>query len=95
MIIVLAELKVRDFIAFEKFETQAVKIMGKFGGKLISAFETQRLQNKGVEMHVLSFPSLQAFEEYKADGELAALRELREVAIESTTIQMSQTPKEY
>tara|TARA_R110001592_G_scaffold997_2_gene5845 strand:- start:2482 stop:2808 length:327 start_codon:yes stop_codon:yes gene_type:complete len=95
MLIILAELQVRDFEAFERFESLAIKVMAKYGGELISAFETQRQANTGVEIHLLSFPSTEAFEQYRADGELAALRNLREIAIEGTTLTFSETPKEY
>lgn len=95
MLIVLAELQVRDFEAFERFESLAIKVMAKYGGVLISAFETQRQANTGVEIHLLSFPSREAFEQYKVDGELAALRKLREVAISATTLTLSETPKDY
>lgn len=92
----LVRLRVRSFDAMERFERQAIAIMKAFGGELISAMETQRDPlGGGEEVHILQFPSKQAFLDYRADSRLLALRALREQGIESTTIQEVLRIKDY
>jgi len=96
MIHILVKLTVKNFIALEEFERQAVAIMIIHGGQLLSAFETRRNEDgSGEEVHVLAFPSADAFAAYRADAALAMLRDLREEAISHTEIQVSERIKSY
>lgn len=94
-IYVLVELTVNDFEALESFEAKAVTIMAQYGGKLVSAFETERHVNTGVEVHLLSFPDLERFTAYRQDPRLLELGELRARAISSTQVTVSKTVKHY
>ncbi len=74
---------------FEEFETRASAIMRRFGGTVerrigcaggVAGDETPR------EVHVVTFPDEQSFEQYRADAEMSSLAELRSRAIRKTTI---------
>ena len=96
MINVLVRLEVKNFEALEKFEKQAITIMNRYRGRLVSAFETARREDgTGEEVHVLEFPSEEAFALYRGDDSLAELSGLRNQAILSTEVQVSLQPKSY
>ena len=96
MINILVTLEVKSFKHLTAFETKAVQIMSVYGGRLISAFETVRnTDDSGQEIHLLEFPSLTAFDEYRLDPQLMASAELRNEAIASTEVVISSEQKEY
>ena len=96
MINILVTLEVKSFKLLTAFETKAVQIMSVYGGRLISAFETVRnADDSGEEIHLLEFPSLTAFDEYRLDPQLLASAELRNEAIASTEVVISSEQKEY
>lgn len=66
------------------------------GGRILSAFETVRNEdNSGQEIHLLEFPSDAAFADYRIDSRFAKHAELRNQAINSTTIVISSKLKNY
>ncbi|MGH1358581.1 MAG: DUF1330 domain-containing protein [Burkholderiaceae bacterium] len=96
MIQILARLNVKDFVALETFERQALAIMNEYGGRFVVSFEVARFQDgTGSEIHVLQFPSAAQFEQYRADSRLLAMAELRARAIESTEVCVSSQIKDY
>ena len=96
MITLYVHLKIRDFNAFEQFEREAVKIMYKYRGRIVHAFEIIRnADNSGEEIHILEFPNSEAFSAYRADHSLAALSTLRNRAISATEIKSSIRLKSY
>lgn len=96
MILIQVKIEVLDFSLLEAFERQAVKIMTKYQGKMLAAFETTRDDsNRGWEFHLLEFPSLVQFANYRNDSELATLVELRTKAIASTEVNISTKIKSY
>ncbi len=95
MIYILVKLKVKNFDALDAFERQAVKIMEKHSGKMMFAFETAKDTTGGEEIHVLEFPNEEAFIAYRKDDAHKALAELRESAIISTDIIISDNLKSY
>jgi len=92
MIKIIALIEIKDKASFKQFETKAITIMGKYNGKLLSAFEPNKtettLPNIG-EVHYLEFPDLDAFKNYRGDSELKELTELRKKGIAKTTILVS------
>jgi len=93
---ILVKMDVKDFNAFDQFEKQASLIMGKYNGRIISAFETEHNSDgSGQEVHVLEFPSEEAFGEYRKDTALADLANLREQAISGTSVELSLCIKQY
>lgn len=96
MVLIHIKLQVIDFEALHKFESEAVKIMAKYQGQILSAFETSTEKDgSATEIHLLEFPSLDLFNEYREDNYLASLHELRTQAISSTEIEISSRIKSY
>ena len=96
MINVLVKLSVRNFGVLEQFEQSASKIMAKYGGRILSAFETRRSDDgTGEEVHLLEFPDEQAFNNYRNDNSLLDLAGLRERAISNAEIKISISLKAY
>lgn len=96
MINVLVTLTVKDFTLLAEFECQAVKVMQSHGGELIRAFESHRSDDgSGEEIHLLEFPSQAEFDAYRADSVLVEYAELRQKAIVSTAVIISDKIKEY
>jgi len=57
-------LEVKDTNALQLFERRAVKIMKKYEGKLVAAFEPDASESSSsniAEIHHLQFPSIEAF----------------------------------
>jgi uncharacterized protein (DUF1330 family) len=71
--------------AFERYEEHAFRIMKRYGGKLEHRVRCGQVEAPD-EVHVVSFPDEEAFERYRVDPELAALRELRTACISETTL---------
>ena len=96
MIHILVKLTVKNFTALEEFERQAVAIMKRHGGQLLSVFEACRNEDgSGEEVHVLAFPSDEAFAGYRVDGDLVDLKDLRDRAISHTEVMVSERLKSY
>lgn len=96
MINILVTLTVKDFSLLAEFERQAVKVMKSHGGELLRAFESHRNDDgSGEEIHLLEFPSQQAFDAYRADPALDKYAELRNKAISQTQVVVSSTLKMY
>jgi len=96
MINILVRLEVKDFNSLEEFEPQAVAIMHKYQGRILSAFETVREPDgSGEEVHVLEFPSESLFTDYRADKSLEDLANLRNQAISNTEVEISLKTKSY
>lgn len=98
MIKVIVLLEVKDPKALQLFERQAVKIMKKYEGKLVVAFEPDANESSSsniAEIHYLQFPSIDAFKKYRADPQHLELSELRKKAISNITIFVSGNTKDY
>jgi len=93
---ILVKLEVKNFDALEVFEKQASAIMEKYQGRIVSAFETIRdSDGSGEEIHILEFPSEEAFSRYKSDSSLANLAGQRAQAISGTEVTISLCVKTY
>ena len=98
MIQVIVLLEVKDTNAFQQFERQAVKIMKRYEGKLVAAFEPDASESSSsniAEIHYLQFPSIEAFKKYRGDPQHLELSELRKKAISNTTVFVSGSTKDY
>jgi uncharacterized protein (DUF1330 family) len=88
--ILIATLTVRRAAAeeFRRFEREAARIMEKHGGA-IERVIALRPAGEGElfrELHVVSFPSDEAFAAYRHDPELLAQGSLRDFAIAKTEV---------
>lgn len=98
MIEIIALLEIKNDILFKEFEDKAVKIMQEYNGNLLSAFDINYSESSMTEVgevHYLTFPDLQAFNDYRADPQLLAMSDLRKNAISNTTIFVSNKFKQY
>jgi len=78
---------------YERFETEASRIMMRHGGRIERRMATSELPGSGDdvpdEVHLVTFPSQDGFEAYRLDPELAPLAGLRARAIRHTVIWQS------
>ncbi len=96
MIYLFVKIHVKNFSALEKFEHEAVKIMLEYNGKIITALETLRnIDGSGEEIHFVEFQSSECFERYRQDARYLQLNTLREQAISSIEIKISNQLKFY
>jgi hypothetical protein len=83
---------------FRQFETSAARIMWTYGGRIervIRPTVTSPGSPVPYEIHLVSFPSLERFEQYRADPRLGALAALRETAIARTEITIGYAEEPY
>lgn len=74
---------------FRQFEMAAARIMGRHGGRIERVIHPLSANDEGPlphEIHLVSFPSQEHFEAYRADAELAGLAALRQRAIARTEL---------
>ena len=96
MINILVTLEIKNFTLLSELENKAVQFMHSHSGCIVKAFETKRNDdNSGQEIHLLEFPSMDAFDAYRSDSVLLQYAALRNEAIESTSIIISDKSKEY
>ena len=85
--IVVAILTIADRAAFDAFEALAAQVMARHGAAVERAIRIPPGGNAPErEVHVVRFPSAAAWDAYRADAELAELRELRARGIAATEI---------
>lgn len=85
-------------IRFRQFETEAVRIMCRYGGqveKVIRPLVYVQAAPLPHEIHVISFPSIERYEAYRADTDLAELAPLRQSAIARTEITIGAEGEPY
>jgi uncharacterized protein (DUF1330 family) len=73
---------------FRAYERQAATIMRKYGGAIARTVAVNQAATDTLmrEVHVVTFPSAEAFAAYREDPELAQAAPLRQAAIEETQI---------
>ncbi len=74
---------------FSQFETEAARIMKRYGGQIERVIRPTASMPSGTvphEIHLVSFPSTERFEAYRGDADLAQLASLRQAAIARTEI---------
>ncbi|MGH1486096.1 MAG: DUF1330 domain-containing protein [Cellvibrionaceae bacterium] len=96
MIQIIAVLDVLNITLFKEYESQALSVMSTYGGHLSSAFKTKESEGDLYrEVHILSFPNEKQFHSYCNDSALLRLNSLREQAISSTQVFISEKFQEY
>jgi hypothetical protein len=85
---------------YERFETEASRIMGRHGGRIVRRIKLARARgadasSKGAaensprqpdEVHIVEFADGASFSRYRADPEIRALGDLRAAAIRDTIV---------
>jgi antibiotic biosynthesis monooxygenase (ABM) superfamily enzyme len=71
---------------FERFESEAAKIMGRYGGALERRIVCPSADSQPDEVHIVTFPDEDSYARYRSDYELRTLADLRTRAIRNTVI---------
>ena len=85
-------------VRFRQFETAAVRIMRRYGGqvdRVIRPLMSAPAAPLPHEVHIISFPSLERLEAYRADTDLAELAPFRQSAIARTEITIGEAGEPY
>jgi uncharacterized protein (DUF1330 family) len=83
---------------FRQFETEAARIMRRHGGRIERVIRVTAAAPGSAmphEVHAVAFPSLERFEAYRADPDLARLASLRQSAIARTDVVIGQAGEAY
>ncbi|MBL8222576.1 MAG: DUF1330 domain-containing protein [Bryobacterales bacterium] len=68
---------------FREYETKAAAILARYGARIVQSIVDEPRTR---EVHLIAFPSREAFQHYRADVELASLATLREASITHTEV---------
>jgi hypothetical protein len=85
-------------IEFQQFETAAARILKKYEGKIERVIRPTGSGQPGsspYEIHIVSFPSVERFEAYRGDTDLAKLAPLRQTAIACTEVIIGEDGEPY
>lgn len=86
VLVVSLWLKDDDIAGFAAFEHAAADLMAAHGGRIDSAIRCAADSDGPFEVHVVSFPSVAAYDAYRADPRAVELRPLRERVIARTEV---------
>ena len=83
--------------SFRTFEGHAARVMKRYGGAIertvvLAAAAASEIHE---EVHLVRFPSAEAFEAYRADPEIAAVRHLRDESVIATDVARGEDGPEY
>ena len=83
---------------FRQFETEAARIMQKYGGnieRVIRPLPAGQSSSTPHEVHLISFPSMEKFDAYRRDPDLTNLASLRQSAIARTDLLIGEEGEPY
>jgi antibiotic biosynthesis monooxygenase (ABM) superfamily enzyme len=98
ILVVQLFIQVDQEVKFQQFEREAIQIMQKYHGqieKVIRPIHTGQKNELPYEVHIVWFPSMEQFEAYRKDPDLAQLADLRQSAISRTEIMIGQEDNPY
>lgn len=98
VLVVQLFIQVNKEVEFQQFEQEAVQIMQKYHGqieKVIRPICTGQKNELPYEVHIVWFPSMEQFESYRKDPDLAKLADRRQSAISRTEIMTGQEDNPY
>ena len=79
-----------------EFESKAIPILREHQGILLSASSNSRRSfNEPDEIHIIQFPSMKEFEDYKNDPRILDLRSLKESMIRKMELHITNQFYEY
>ena len=98
-VVVLAILTVRKAAleSFRAYERHAATVMAAHGGRIERSVVVTADTPPGTlkEIHLLAFPSEQAFRDYRSDSRLSEQRHLREQSVMHTEILIGEDGPDY
>jgi uncharacterized protein (DUF1330 family) len=79
------------------YERKVLPILEEHGGKLLSAFTPRGHDHPECpdEIHLIEFPSDEAFQSYRSDERVAKLSEMRGACISKTVVHVSKEMVSY
>ena len=82
---------------FREYETKAACILARYGGVIERTVveEASRPGKPIREVHVITFPDLGAFHNYRADPDLASLADMRAASIVHTELLLGHEGPDY
>ena len=84
---------------FEAYEHKAARVMQRYGGAIQKVVRVSHadpsLNGQPFEVHVLGFPSSEAFHAYRADSELVGLAGERSAVIARTEVLLGEAGPNY
>ena len=88
ILVVTLEVRKDAAAAFERFETQAAAILSRWEGRIERVIRLDEVTSGDTfqEVHIVSFRDQGAFDAYRRDPDLAALKSLRDGAIVRTEV---------
>ncbi len=88
LLVVILTVRPEALDTFRAFERQAARVMARHGGAIERAVVIPPVQPGAPlkEVHLVAFPSPEAFAAYRADPALHGLASLREAAVLNTEI---------
>ena len=83
--------------AFREYETEAAVLMARYGGAIERTITEEPLNAQSAvrEVHIVTFPSREAFQRYRSDPDLAHLADLRTAAIAHTQLIVGRDGSDY
>src|SRR5262245_23656404 len=82
---------------FRAYETKAARILARYGGVIERTVveEASKPEKPIREVHVVTFPDLEAFDSYRADPDLASLAAMRVASIAHTELLLGHDGPDY
>lgn len=80
---------------FRAYETLAARVMRSYGGSIERTVVADDGGDDFTEIHMISFPTAEAFAEYREDPDLAAARHLREQSVIDTVLHVGTPGPDY
>jgi uncharacterized protein (DUF1330 family) len=81
--------------AFRAFESAAAEIMAMHGGTIERTVVTEGDDATFKEIHIVTFPSAEAFARYRNDPALAQVRHLRQESVIATELLIGKDGPDY
>lgn len=97
IIVVILTLRTGASDSFREYETQAARIMSRYGGVIERSVVVEPFDDgePAREVHVLTFPDQERFASYRTDPDLAALAGLRLASITQTEVLIGREGPDY
>ena len=82
---------------FHEYETKAAVLMARHGGAIERTIVEEPAEpGKPIrEVHIVTFPNLEAFNNYRTDPDLTSLAEMRKTSIAHTELLFGQQGPDY
>lgn len=96
-LVVILTVRHRALDTFRAFERRAAAVMARYGGAIERSVVVPPESGSELlrEIHVVTFPDVEALEGYRADVELRSIAHLRDLAVVKTEILIGEEGPDY